>query len=63
MIIPDPGECAQGTDNDGDVGNRPDDDGQFRVDLMVAEVVHDFEKEPANTGYGTATVDASKMLR
>ena len=49
MVISDPGECAQGTKNDGNVGNCSDDENQVRVDFMVPEVVHDLEKEPANT--------------
>lgn len=49
MVIPDPGECTQRTENDGDVGNCPDDKDQVRVDFMVPEVVHDLKNEPANT--------------
>ena len=48
MVIPDPWECTQGTDNDGDVGNRPDDEDQVRVDCMVPIVVHNLENEPSN---------------
>jgi hypothetical protein len=48
MVISDPGECAQGTENDSDVRDRPDDENQVRVDFMVPEVVHDLEGEPAN---------------
>ena len=50
VIIPNPGESAQGTENDGDVGNCPDDEDQIRVNFMVPEDVHDLEDEPTNSG-------------
>jgi hypothetical protein len=49
MIIPDPGECTQGTENEGDVCDCSNDENQVRVDFMVPDIVHDLEKEPANT--------------
>jgi hypothetical protein len=49
MIVPDPGDCTQGTDNNSDIGNRPDGKDQIWVDCMVPEVVHDLENKPTNT--------------
>jgi hypothetical protein len=63
MVIPNPGDCAQCTDDDSDVGDRPDDEYQVRVDLIMPEIVHDLENEPAGTGQRAAAVDASEVLR
>jgi hypothetical protein len=61
--IPHPGDCAQGTYNDCDVGDNPNDEDHFAVDRMVSEVVHDLEYKPTGTGNGTSTVNASQMLQ
>ena len=63
MVIPDPGKCAQCTANDSDVGDRPDDEDQVRVDVVIPEIVHDLENEPACTRQRTAAVDTSEVLR
>jgi len=63
MVIPDPGNRAQCSDNDSDVGNRPEDEDHVGVDIMMPEVVHDLENEPACTGQRTAAVNAAEMLR
>ena len=63
MVVPDPGNRAQCGDNDSDVGNRPEDEDHVGVDIMMPEVVHDLENEPACAGQRTATVNASEMLR
>ena len=61
--IPQPGDCAHGTNNDCDVGDSPNDEDHVAVDRMVSEVVHDLEDKPAGTGNGTSAVDTSQMLR
>lgn len=61
--IPHPGDCAQGTHNDCDVGDNPNDKDYLSVDGVVSEVVHDLEDKPAGTGNGTSTVNASQMLQ
>ena len=63
MVIPNPGDCAQCTDDDSDVSGRPGDEYQVRVDLIMPEIVHDLENEPACTGQCAAAVDASQVLR
>ena len=63
MVISDPGECAQCSDDDSDVGDRPNDEDQVRVDVMVPEIVHDLENEPACTGQRTAAMDTPEVLR
>ena len=63
MVIPDPGDCAQCTNDDSDVGDRPDDEDQVRVDVMVPEIVHDLENEPAGAGQRTSAMDTSEVLR
>jgi len=63
MVIPDPGDCAQCTDDDGDVGDRPNDEDQVRVDVMMPEIVHDLENEPACTGQRAAAMDTPEVLR
>ena len=63
VSIPHPGNCAQGDDDDNDVGNRPGDENRHVVDRMVPEVVHDLQNEPASTRQRTTAVDASEMLR
>jgi hypothetical protein len=62
VIIPDPGDRAHCADNDSDVGNSPDDEDHIRVDLMMPEIIHDLENEPACTGQRTTAVNASEML-
>jgi hypothetical protein len=59
MGVSHPRECAYGTDNDGSVRHRTDDENRIRVDRMVSEVVHNLQDEPANTGKCTTTVKAS----
>lgn len=61
--IPHPGDCAQGAENDGGIGDNPNDKDHVAVDGMVTEVVHDFEDKPASTGQGTSAVNAPQMLR
>jgi hypothetical protein len=63
VIIPNPRDCAQCTDDDSDVGDRPDDKYQVGVDLMMPEIVYDLENEPCGTGQRAAAVDASEVLR
>lgn len=63
MVIPDPGDCTHCSDNNSDVGDRPNDEDQVGVDLMVPEIVHDLENEPACTGQCTAAVDTSEVLQ
>jgi hypothetical protein len=43
MVIPDPGNRAQCSDNDSDVGNSPDGEDHIRVDIVMPEIIHDFE--------------------
>jgi hypothetical protein len=61
MIIPDPGKCAQCTDNDSDVGGCPNDEN--RVMVLMPEIVHNLEDEPASTGQRTTAVQTSEMLQ
>ena len=63
MVIPDPGDCAQCSNDNSDVGDRPNDEDQVRVDVMVPEIVHDLENEPACTGQRTAAMDTPEVLR
>ena len=55
----DPGECAKGTDDEGDVGERSNDEDRVGVHRMVSEVVHNLEEEPSSPGQGTAAVNTS----
>jgi hypothetical protein len=59
MIISHPGECAQSTDNDGNVCDSADDENRVVIDRMVPEVVHNLQDEPPNSRKRTATVNAS----
>jgi hypothetical protein len=46
MVIPDPGDRAQGTDDNGDIGDRANYDNSVWIDRMVPKVVHDFKDKP-----------------
>ena len=59
MSISYPGECAKGTDDEGDVGERSNDEDHVGVHRMVSEVVHNLEEEPSSTGQGTTAVNTS----
>ena len=59
MSISYPGECAQGADDEGDVGERSNDEDRVGVHRMVSEVVHNLEEEPGSTRQRTTTVDTS----
>jgi hypothetical protein len=48
--IPHPRDCAQGTDDDSNVGDRPNNKDRVVVDRMLSEDVHDLEDKPASTG-------------
>jgi hypothetical protein len=48
--IPHTRDCAQGTDDDGNVGGRPNNKDRNVVDGMISEDVHDLEDKPASTG-------------
>ena len=50
MGVSHPGECAYGTNNDGNVRHRTDDENRIVIDRMVSEVVHNLQDEPAKTG-------------
>ena len=63
MIISNPGDRAQCTDDDSDIGDRPADENQVGVDLIMPEIVHDLENEPGGTGQRAATVNAPEVLR
>jgi len=54
-----PRECAYGTDNNGNVRYRTNDEDRIMIDRMVSEVVHDLQDEPADTGKCTTTVNPS----
>ena len=63
MCIPDPGECTDGADGDGNVRkNSHNKDGvvEFRV---VTVGVNDLQYEPGETRKSATTVNTSKMLR
>ena len=47
--IPHPGECAHRTDDEGKVGDNPNNEDRIVVDRKVPEVVHDLEDKPAGT--------------
>jgi hypothetical protein len=57
--IPHPRERAHATDDDSDVGDRPNDKDHVVVDSMVSEVVHDLEDEPPGTGYRASAVNTT----
>ena len=57
------GECAKGTNDEGDVGERSNDEDCVGVHRMVSKVVHNLQDEPANTGKRTTAVNASEMLQ
>jgi hypothetical protein len=59
MGVSHPRDCAYGTDNDGNVRYRTDDENRIVVDSMVPKVVHNLQDEPADTGKRTTTVNAS----
>jgi hypothetical protein len=59
VVIPDPGDCAQGADDDGNICDRANDENRIWIDRMVPEVVHDLKDEPQNSRKRTTTVDAS----
>ena len=59
MGVSHPRECAYGSDNDGNVRYRPNDENRIMIDRMVSEVVHNLQDEPANTGKCATTVNAS----
>jgi hypothetical protein len=59
MGVSHPRECAYGTDNDGNVRYRTDNENRIVVDRMVSEVVHNLQDEPADTGKCATTVNTS----
>ncbi len=59
MSISYPGECAYGADDEGDVGERSNNEDRVGVHRMVSEVVHSLEEEPGSTGQRTTAVNTS----
>jgi hypothetical protein len=57
MSVSYPGECAYGTDDEGDVGERSNNEDRVGVHRMVSEVVHNLEEEPGSTGQRTAAMN------
>ena len=54
-----PGECAKGTDDEGDVGERSNDEDRVGVHRMVSEVVHNLVEEPGSTRQRTTAVNTA----
>jgi hypothetical protein len=61
MSVSYPGGCAQGADDDGNVGERSNDEDCVDVHRTVSEseVVDNLENEPGSTRQRTAAVNAS----
>lgn len=59
MSVSYPGECACGGDDEGDVGDRSNNEDRVVVHRMVSEVVHNLEEEPGSTGQSTTAVNTS----
>jgi len=59
VSIPYPGKRAQGADDEGDVGERSNDEDHVGIHGMVSEVVHNLEEEPGSSGQRTTAMDTS----
>jgi hypothetical protein len=53
------GECAKGTNDEGDVDERSNDEDCVGVHRMASEVVHNLEEEPSSTRQRTTAVNTA----